>query len=559
MGKSFLCRKIGADWAEGRLPRTFAFVFVVRLDQISTQQTIPEAIMDQCKYLSEENITVDQIEKRLKSPDTLLVLDGFDELKTTGEVLCIISGRKYRKCGWILTSRRHSALSVAHYAQARVTLEGFTRDQLFKYLTHQLEGQSEAGSFEDLIADNDLDDLLKVPLFAALLCEIYKHRKITAFPHSTKELLDQFMNSLEIYVLNKGCSAKQFQEAKALLANFACQALSRQFVRCRKEQMHVIEPLNSLVPGQSYGTHFTFVKFSHEVFKYYFAAAFISERVTPDDTSLLDDILSLNFGRTEQFLDASLFFGLLVAFRNSPVTSRVFEVLGQLYHDKDYGISAPSTFLNDSRVYFNDDSGCDDYHIDLNEVAFKLVSLNVKHHQADLCALLPLCHNLYRECSDQKSVFSDRALCNAALYAVDLDNELDSQELPAQDIRFVPRNILLRNFELDSSVALPDIISSQPVKSFTSLRVLDSTWNSGFCRDLSSWIRKYCVRLDRVSLVGVSVELHSNAEDSRWCHSQGAQKLATALIQPELELLVLTSLQFHPILWEHVVDRLQVC
>ena len=97
----------------------------------------------------------------------------------------------------------------------------------------------------------------------------------------------------------------------------------------------------------------------------------------------------------------------------------MLEHLGELYHDRDYGISGVSTFMVDSRVYFDDDSGCGDHTTDLNEIAIKLVTLNTKQHETDLCSMLPLCYNLYKGCSDRQHTFSDRPLCNAAIYIVD--------------------------------------------------------------------------------------------------------------------------------------------
>ena len=120
----------------------------------------------------------------------------------------------------------------------------------------------------------------------------------------------------------------------------------------------------------------------------------ISEKST---TSVLNKVLSTQMNSMEQYLDADLFHNLMFGFGNPVVNLKILQKLGDLYHDRDYGITEISTSCVDNKMYFNDDSGCAEEANDLNELAMKLIALDTKQHENDLCSVLPLCHNLYKE------------------------------------------------------------------------------------------------------------------------------------------------------------------
>ena len=565
MGKTLLCKKVAADWTCEKLPRLFSFIFVVDLGETKPKQSIADAILDQCPYLKDEGITSAEVEERLGDPATLLVLDGYEQLQHTQEVDDIVSGRRYRNCCLILTSRPHGANKLAYLMQVKVTLDGFSRENRFKFLAQQLGNQEEAEHFEDSIVDNGLETLIQVPLFALLLCQIYKHRKTAPLPTTRKLMFDQLMASLKLHRPLQGLPNEKIAVAKQVLSELACKALVDQTksLICKNTTLDHIQPLNFLVrySGQHKTPFTSHVSFTHDAFKYYFAAMGIAEKHT---TSVLDKVLSTKMNDLEQFLDGGLFFSLLLGFGNSAANTRVLQHLGELYHDKDYGISSASTFPVDSRVFFDDDSGCGDTTTDLNEIAVRLLTHNTKKHESDLCSILPLCHNLYKECSDRQHAFSSRPLCNTAIYIVDFDTEVDPGDLQALSIEFIPRNVVFRNFSSDDNIAFPEInlvkhAESNQKFSRSSFRALDSAWNSTFCRDFSSWIRTYEIKLDRVTLTGLTVGVQPDIENGTSTpYSQCSRKLATALIQPSLVQLVFVAVEFKQILWRDVTHRLQV-
>ena len=142
-----------------------------------------------------------------------------------------------------------------------------------------------------------------------------------------------------------------------------------------------------------------------------------------------------------------------------------------------------------------------------------------------------------------------------------MDTEIDLCDLPSVSAQFIPRNIVFRNFKPGYNISLPEItkngLSSQ--KNQSSLRVFDSSWDSVFCRDLASWIRRFEVELDRVTLAGLVVDLHPDVEGNNLTpYSQCSQKLAIALIQPHLVLLVLAAIDFKQVLWQNIMHRLQL-
>ena len=559
MGKTLLCKKIVDDWKDEKLPIVFRFVFVVNMGEMETKQSIAQAILEQCPYLKNENIPVAEIEGTLLT-NTLLLLDGHDESLHTKEVEDIILGRRYRNCHVLLTSRPHGVRKLSHLMEIKVTLDGFARNQIFKLIVHQLESQNEADSFEGCVADNDLESLIQVPLFALLLCRIYKHRKTTPLPGTRKSLFDHFMDSVKPH--QQKYTNEEIKLAKQVLSELACKALVNhtKSLLCRNITLDHVKPLEFLLKSNVHHKGDTSgVTFTHEAFKYYFAAMGISEKST---TSVLDKVLSTRMNSMEQYLDADLFHNLMFGFGNPVVNSKVLQKLGDLYHDRDYGISEISTSFVDNRVYFNDDSGCADETTDLNELAMKLIAIDTKQHENDLCSILPLCHNLYKECAERQHIFSSRPLCNAAIYIVDMDTEIEPYDLPSVNAQFVPRNIVFRNFKPNYSISLPEItknvFSSQ--RNPSSLRTFDSSLDSVFCRDLASWIRRFEIELDRVTLAGLVVDVHPDVEGSSLTpYSQCSQKLATALIQPHLEFLVLAAIEFKQILWKNIMDRLQVC
>ena len=141
---------------------------------------------------------------------------------------------------------------------------------------------------------------------------------------------------------------------------------------------------------------------------------------------------------------------------------------------------------------------------------------------------------------------------------------MDPGDLPSLRVDFMPRNVVFRNFRSDSNIAFPEVNlvkhqQSSQKQSRTSFRALDSAWSSTFCRDFASWIRKYEIKLDNVALTGLMVDLQPDVENGTTTpYSQCSQKLAPALIQPELVQLVLAAVEFKGILWRDITHRLQV-
>ena len=559
MGKTLLCKKITTDWKDDKLLRIFRFLFFVNIGEVDSNQTIPQAILHQCPFLKSENVSAREVEERLERGCCLLILDGYDESFNTDEVRDIIAMRRFRKCHVLLTSRPHSIRKLTHLMEIKITLDGFARHQVFRLILQQLGDQTEADTFEDCIADSNIESLLQVPLYAVLLCRIYKHRKMVPLPGTRKLLFDQFIESMQLHKQN--FTNEELKIAKQVLSELACKMLvsPKKHVLCKNITLEDIKPLQFLVkPNVHYKGDSSCVVFSHEAFMYYFAAKGMTEK---PNSSVLEKVLSTQMSTLDQYLDADLFHTLLFGFGNPVSNLTVLQKLGDLYHDKDYGISESSVTFVDNRVYFNDDSGCADEATDLNELAMKLIALDTKQHEIDLCSILPLCHNLYKESPDRQHIFSSRPLCNAAVYIVDMDTEIDPRDLQAENIQFTPRNIVFRNFKRAYSISFPEITQKNfsSERKCSSLKVFDSSWDSVFCRDLASWIRRFDIELDRVTLAGLAVDVHPNVEsDNLAPYSQSSQKLATALIQPHLEFLVLAAVVFKQNLWLDIIRRLQV-
>ena len=129
-GKTSIAKKINWDWAKGVFT-TFTMIFIVFLKFVRPGDAIENVIIQQTPALEGMGVSSLRLKRILETfaNKCLIILDGVDEhaLGSNNDVLAIIRGAKFHKCGIIATSRPHSSSEIKRYFPMVVNIQGFTR------------------------------------------------------------------------------------------------------------------------------------------------------------------------------------------------------------------------------------------------------------------------------------------------------------------------------------------------------------------------------------------------------------------------------------------------
>ena len=185
VGKSTFLYKIAYDWstsASTHLP--YGIVILVELKQM--KGAFKDAVVQQL-FPNDFPIPLAQLLSYLANhqENVLFLLDGFDETNASclKHLQDILSGRIFRNSCVILTSRPGKAMHVQRMMDTRLTITGFTPENIRKYVFKYF--QDNADTAEVLLSELEthpvIEDIAKVPLTAMLICALWEEAPETAF------------------------------------------------------------------------------------------------------------------------------------------------------------------------------------------------------------------------------------------------------------------------------------------------------------------------------------------------------------------------------------------
>ena len=130
IGKTTFTHKVAFDWATGCLD-LFDVVLVVKLKLADCNQTIESLVKEQLGSVADNNATDSLIGEYLRSGQdrVLLILDGLDEinLKHYPNVQNVLTGKSFRKCCILATTRPYVAKELKGKMTSVAHLKGFSR------------------------------------------------------------------------------------------------------------------------------------------------------------------------------------------------------------------------------------------------------------------------------------------------------------------------------------------------------------------------------------------------------------------------------------------------
>ncbi|XP_071810320.1 NLR family CARD domain-containing protein 4-like [Asterias amurensis] len=203
-GKSTLIDKMAHDWACGEALQQFELVFVLRMSAVKQNTDLIDSIFDQ---LLDEDTGID---KNLLSYfishnpyKVLLLLDGFDELKTRalnedlfGSILKTMNCKKNRECFVVVTTRPshyHKLVtrSLIKEPFTKVMVQGFDKEDIKMYVKrfYSDEQDKAEGLILRIESSNNLSDLAESPVLLLLMCILWK--KDSTLPETVFRIYDE--------------------------------------------------------------------------------------------------------------------------------------------------------------------------------------------------------------------------------------------------------------------------------------------------------------------------------------------------------------------------------
>ena len=206
IGKTTFCNKLAYDWAtkkqgeenpSGSLFPNFQLVLLLKCREIESYlcregQLLPRSKKEQLEevfksvlwnaiddQLLPQDVTKEDKEEFFKfirhnQPESLLVLDGLDELPTNmlPAFKEVIQGRILQRCHIVVTARQEVGMEVRECCDRLLEIEGFTKDDAREFIVKYFK--EDAHLAEKLLIKLNLDEnlrqLTESPLNTVLLC-----------------------------------------------------------------------------------------------------------------------------------------------------------------------------------------------------------------------------------------------------------------------------------------------------------------------------------------------------------------------------------------------------
>lgn len=308
IGKSTFVKKLAVDWAtlnveEGsdrwkEALRKFELVVIINLREVSHYSSLRDALRNSYIFPLEDAQQVDDLLDYIaKNQDkVLLVCDGYDEYRCgrNSEIYQIFRGSSLRNCCVMVTTRPSKADDLLDYAEMRVVITGFNKEDRKVFMKRILGSEREARCLYAHLEKANLVDQANVPILLLFFCTLWKKGKSSEFPRDKTELYLAIVQCILDYAEGK-CSPPRFgkvddyTEILAEMGKVALESLLEDdllfeyhrlsdAVRCEKSTLlgflQIIECTESPRPAG-------IVSFIHKSIQEFLAAWYITHRCVP--------------------------------------------------------------------------------------------------------------------------------------------------------------------------------------------------------------------------------------------------------------------------------------
>ena len=291
IGKTTFTHKISFDWATGELD-LFDVVLVLKMKQADCTQTIESIVKEQISSVRDNDVTASLVGEYLRSgrDRVLLVLDGLDEinLKQYPEIKNVLTGRSFRKCCILATTRPHLARELKNKMTSVAQLKGFSRSKAEQFISHIIDDPSERRKFFFQLDRRKMSKMHKVPLIVQALALLFLEKQ--ELPETFTATYDEL-----VFFLRKTCEdSKDLTEDEIKAAmdevnQLAFKGLTRQdkqlvFSRDEVKNENVFKL--GLLSGEKAGSGFkptTVLQFPHKTFQENCGADHIVRRLEAND------------------------------------------------------------------------------------------------------------------------------------------------------------------------------------------------------------------------------------------------------------------------------------
>ena len=200
--------KLALDWVECKghtdksqasesLPglEKFDFTFLIKLKNVDEDVPLEREIIKQHDLDSEA--TEDQIRSILKHCKTLLIFDGYDEYKkgTNSAIDAAISGRRGKSFVLITSRPDNMDKKDKDKLDGKIQNRGLSEEQIEVYIERILDDKKKTKSLIEAAHRSDIEQLLRIPIVALMLCILYKEEK--QLPRTQTKIIQQI---IQIYI-----------------------------------------------------------------------------------------------------------------------------------------------------------------------------------------------------------------------------------------------------------------------------------------------------------------------------------------------------------------------
>lgn len=203
IGKTILSKEIAFQWANKNLLSEKVLLFLIFLRDPSIQSI--KCLKDFVSYAicsSQQSREVDLLTDYLENTSgrhIAIVFDGYDEIsdefRRNSFIGSIISRKRLKLCGLVITSRPTASAVLHSNCDCRVEILGFTKEDRIKYIHQSLENNpTEIKQLENYLEMNPfIDSLCYIPLNMTILICLFKETANSILPKNQTDMNDQFV------------------------------------------------------------------------------------------------------------------------------------------------------------------------------------------------------------------------------------------------------------------------------------------------------------------------------------------------------------------------------
>ena len=188
IGKSTFAWQFSQKWAEGSLYQEYDLVILLQMRDPRVREA--KTLSDLINYHDNKAVAQEILEKG--GEGLLLLFEGIDELPAAcldeGSVFMdLFRGILLPEATILATTRPWAAQLLKTKCSEQISQEievlGFGKDDIGLYASKSFEGEADQKEFHEYVLTHPLlETLMYIPLNAAIIVQVYKHRKSSAQP-----------------------------------------------------------------------------------------------------------------------------------------------------------------------------------------------------------------------------------------------------------------------------------------------------------------------------------------------------------------------------------------